>query len=238
MTTFSSIHFYTVLVIMGIGVILIEAGRKGHNWPRALLAFICLIIYPINQIVLNSLDFSIPLNNTLPLHLCDIVALTSGFALLFKNTYFAEITYCWGLAGTLQGLIFPNLGFDFPHPMFWSFFLQHGILVIVALFLPLAMNWRPREGVVWRILFWNQVYFFSIMIVNHMLGTNFGFLAEKPSVSSPLDHLGDWPIYLIWIQVLATAFMTALLLPFSRTINIWRFPRFRVNPEHERSGPA
>jgi len=133
----------------------------------------------------------------------------------------------------MQGLIFPNLGWDAPHPMFWSFFIQHGVVVIVALYLPLAMAWKPRAGVVPRILLWNQAYFLVAMAINGALGTNFGFLAAKPEVSSPLDYLGDWPVYLIWLQVIAAVVMTLLLLPFSRTINIWRSRQIEVSPNHE-----
>lgn len=202
-------------------------------WPRALLALICLSVFPINQLALSLLNFSIPLNNILPFHLCDIAALTAGFALLTRHNLLCELTYCWGLAGTVQGLITPDLRWDFPHPMFWSFFIQHGVIVIVALYLPLAMRWKPQAGVVPRILIWNQVYFFSALSINTVLGTNFGFLAAKPEVSSPLDYLGDWPIYLIFLQFFAAILMTCLLLPFRKSINIWRSSRIRLNPPHE-----
>jgi hypothetical integral membrane protein (TIGR02206 family) len=233
MPLFGLTHGLTILALVVIAAICIFAGRRGCIWPRALLAFVCLSVFPINQLALGILDFDPPLNNLLPFHLCDIAALTAGFGILTRKPLLCELTYCWGLAGTMQGLIFPNLGWDFPHPMFWGFFIQHGVVVIVALYLPLAMAWKPRAGVVVRILLWNQIYFLSAMAINGALGTNFGFLAEKPEVSSPLDYLGDWPIYLIWLQVIAAVVMTLLLLPFAKTINIWRSRQIEVNPLHE-----
>jgi len=222
MDLFSVTHGFSVLSIALIAVICIYAGRRGASWPRVLLAFLCFAVFPINHLALQTLDFQVPLNNILPLHLCDVAALTAGFGILTRHSLLCELTYCWGLAGTMQGLITPNLGWTFPHPMFWSFFLHHGVIVIIALYLPLAMKWRPQPGVVPRIIFWNQVYFFTAIAVNTTLKTNFGYLSEKPEVASPLDYLGDWPIYLIWLQVLSAIVMTCLLLPFSRTINIWR----------------
>jgi hypothetical integral membrane protein (TIGR02206 family) len=130
-------------------------------------------------------------------------------------------------------LITPNLAFNFPHPLFWTFFIQHGVIVIVALYLPLAMNWKPRDGVVPRVILWNQIYFIIAFTVNTLLGTNFGFLARKPDVASLLDQLGDWPIYLFWLQLLAILLMTLLLLPFRGSINIWRSDGIGVNPKHE-----
>lgn len=233
MQLFSLTHGLTVATIALISAICIIAGRRGATWPRVLLAFICLSVFPMNQLVLASFDFKIPLNNLLPFHLCDIAALTAGFGILTRNPLLCELTYCWGLAGTIQGLITPNLGWDFPHPMFWSFFIQHGVVVVVALYLPLAMKWKPRAGAVPRILIWNQVYFFTAIAINSTLGTNFGFLAAKPEVASPLDYLGDWPIYLIALQVLSAVFMTLLLLPFSRIINIWRPRRIKLSHPNE-----
>ncbi len=233
MDLFGLHHGLSVLTIALIAAICILAGRQGAAWPRVLLAFTCLSVFPINQLALSVLDFQVPLNNRLPFHLCDLAALTAGFGILTLRPLLCELTYCWGLAGTLQGLITPNLGWAFPHPMFWSFFIQHGVVVIVALYLPLAMKWRPHPGVVPRILIWNQVYFLSASFINISLGTNFGFLAAKPEGASPLDFLGKWPVYLIWLQILAALIMTALLLPFRKTINIWRPRRIKLSGSHE-----
>ena len=222
MAPFGLSHLLVILTILLVTLICVREGRRGCAWPRAFLAFFCLTAYPINQLAMGTLDFDLPLDNIIPFHLCDFAALTAGFGILTRNPLLCEITYCWGLAGTLQGLITPNLPYAFPHPVFWSFFIHHGVVVIVALYLPLAMNWRPRPGVVPRILLWNQVYFCSALAVNWLLDTNYGFLSKKPLQGSLLDHLGDWPVYLIWLQIIAATVMTLLLLPFRKSINIWR----------------
>ncbi len=176
----------------------------------------------MNQIVYASYDSVLPLENIIPFHLCDIVAVTAGFALLTTKPLLCELTYCWGLSGTIQALITPNLSQDFPEPVFFSFFIHHGAIVIAALFLPLAMNWRPRSGVVPRVFLWNQVYFTLALLINFTLSTNFGFLMHPPEAGSPMDYLGPWPWYLIPLQFIAISLMTILLLPFSKSINIWR----------------
>ena len=51
------------------------------------------------------------------------------------------------------------------------------------------------------------------MAVNAWLVTNFGFTARKPVNPSLLDHLGPWPIYLLWMQVLAAVLFSLLALP-------------------------
>ena len=197
MPLFGTVHGVTLIVIALVAGIFIREGRRGHIWPTAILAFICLSAFPINQIALLRVDFQPPLENFIPCHLCDIAALTAGFAILTRKPLLCELTYCWGLAGTMQALITPNLLLDFPHPRYWSFFIQHGVIVVVALYLPLAMGWKPRDGVVPRVFLCNQIYFITALCVNSILVTNFGFLAHKPNTPSLLDHLGDWPIYLL-----------------------------------------
>ena len=51
------------------------------------------------------------------------------------------------------------------------------------------------------------------MVVNFWLGTNFGFAARKPVNPSLLDHMGPWPLYLLWMQVLAAVLFSLLAIP-------------------------
>lgn len=223
MELFGLLHFGTLATITLSGGLLITAQRKGCRWPLALLAFLNLVAYSYNQAVYNTLPYTVSLDNILPFHLCDLAAFLAGFALITRHALACELTYCWGLAGTLQGLITPNLSAAFPEPLFFSFFLHHGVIVITAIFLPLALGWRPRPGTWPRVLIWNQAYFIFAISVNIIADTNFGFLLEKPREASALDHLGPWPFYLIWLQLIAAVLMGFLLLPFSRSINVWRF---------------
>jgi hypothetical integral membrane protein (TIGR02206 family) len=220
---FGTAHLLALLVGAVFGLLCIVFRRRGCVWPVALLALLNLSAYGFNQWVYESFDFEIPLDNLLPFHLCDVAALLAGFALITKKPLIRELCFCWGLAGTLQALITPNLPYPFPHPIFFTFFTHHGVVVITALFLPLAEGWRPRPGTFPRLLLWNQVYFISVMAVNWAADTNFGFLMEKPDGATILDHLGPWPSYLIWLQLIAAAFIALFLLPFSKRINVWRF---------------
>lgn len=228
MQLFGSTHLSTLAVIFLTGAILIAMHRKGNCWPLGLLAFLNIISYSYNQAVYNTFDYQIPLENLLPLHLCDLAAFLAGLALITRHPLACELTYCWGLSGTLQALITPNLSAAPPEPLFFSFFLHHGAIVVTAIFLPTALGWRPRPGTFPRVLIWNQIYFAVALSVNFLFQTNFGFLLRKPSVPSLFDQLGDWPIYLIWLQLIAASLMGLILLPFSRSINVWRFSRTNV----------
>lgn len=216
MTAFGQTHLLTLIIIFGLAAVLIFFGRRGAKWPTIFLAWMTFSTFAANQAAYASLDYPVALDNILPFHLCDVVAIICGFALLTKKRGLCELAYLWGLTGTIQGLVTPNMPYGPDHPVYWSFFLQHGSIVIVALFIPLAMRWRPDRGTFWRVFLWGQIYFFGALAINHFLGTNFGFLREKPRVASVLDYFGDWPTYLIGIQIFALVAYLILLLPFAQ----------------------
>lgn len=215
-------HTGALICLAAISVLLILRCRKGAHSPHAksavaLLTFCCFAVYPINQAAWESVGGAISLDAVIPLHLCDIAAFLCGFALITRRPFLCELSYFWGLAGTLQGLLTPNLAFDFPHPVFVAFFLQHGVVVITALLLPLGLGWRPRPGAWQRCFVWLLIYAVIAFFANMALNTNFGFLMHKPAEASLMDLMPSWPFYIL-IMICIGGFMFYILgLPFKKS---------------------
>jgi len=64
------------------------------------------------------------LNNGLPLNLCDWAAVILILALITKRQFAYELGYFWGLGGSLQGLITPDIAYDFRDPQFIFFAIK------------------------------------------------------------------------------------------------------------------
>ncbi len=188
--------------------------RPGAKLGISLLAFLCFASYPINQAAVASIGVSRDLGQLLPLHLCDITAFICGFALVTRRPLLCELAYFWGLAGTLQGVLTPDLSHEFPNPAYISFFLQHGAIVITAILLPLGLGWSPRKHAARNTYLWLLAYAAAIYPINLLLHTNFGFVIAKPSGASLLDVLGDWPWYILWTLLIASGIFYLLELPF------------------------
>ena len=228
MEYFGASHWFALEAIALVLVLGVFFVRRGYaTIVRGVLAFGCLIIYPLNQLSYLHVDFQVPLNNIIPLHLCDVAGFTAAIALLTERKLFYELTYSWGLAGTLQALLTPNLPYDLPHPIYWTFFFQHGIIVVVALILPMAQGWRPQPGTVWRCFLWMQGYVVVALAVNFAAGTNFGFLMEPPAADTLFNHLGPWPYYWVSLEILALLLLSLVNLPFARCCSPWRRPSAR-----------
>ncbi len=218
---FGTQHLLTLAVGFSLTALLILGGRRGglaRKWSCGILVFINLTAWPFNLYAWNSLGVNLPLDNFLPLHLCDIAAFIAGLALLLRQRTLATLTYYWGLAATIQGLITPALSHGFPTLPFFSFFLQHFAIVATALYLPLADGWRPKHPL-WKCILqvygWSLVYLVFSLIANAILGTNFGFSMHPPYNPSLIDHLGPWPWYLFSMQAIAIVAFTLLSLPFA-----------------------
>ena len=160
--------------------------------------------------------------NALPCHFCDIAAISGGIALWTRQRLAAEIVYFFGLAGTLQGLISPNLKVDFPEPRFLVFFILHAGVVVTAMHVVTFMRCPPRRGAVLRMFGVTMTYAFLAGVLNAALHTNYGFLCQKPEQASLMDSLGPWPWYIGSMILLCMALYSLLYLPFFVAQRCWR----------------
>lgn len=216
---FSLEHFAAIAIGSMASAALMLAGKRGGNsrvLATALLAFLNLSAYPFNQAAWLSLGKPLALDNILPLHLCDIAAMTAGFALITRRPLLCALTYFWGLAATFQALLTPAIHVGFPAWPFLTFFIQHFAIVAAALYLPVVEGWRPKSPL-WKspleVYGWSIAYLVFALSINRLLDTNFGFASHPPDNPSLIDHLGPWPWYLLWMQLIAIVLFLLLALP-------------------------
>lgn len=153
---------------------------------------------------------------TLPLQLCDWAMFVIIVAPWTGNRCWLEIAYFWGIGGTLQAIITPNLPFGFPDLRFISFFVAHSGIIIGIVFLMLIYRFRPRASGILRTFAWTEVYFVVAFTVDLLTGENYGFLLHKPVAASLLSILSDYrPLYIFQMHLLALFFFVVLYSPFA-----------------------
>jgi hypothetical integral membrane protein (TIGR02206 family) len=157
-----------------------------------------------------------PWQKMLPMQLCDWAMVVIIVALWTGSRRWLEIAYFWGIGGTLQALITPNLLFGFPDLRFISFFVAHSGIIIGIIFLMLIYGFRPRPIGILRTIAWTEFYFVIAFTVDLLTGENYGFLLHKPEAASLLNVLSDSRLlYLSEFHLLAWIFFCILYAPFA-----------------------
>ena len=132
----------------------------------------------------------------LPMHLCDWACIAVIITMLWRKQFTYELAYFWSLAGTLQGLITPDLAVGFPDLRFLVFFAFHGGVVGGVLYLTIGSRMRPYSRSIPRVVAATIAYAVSAAAVDWLFKVNFGYLRAKPAQASVLDYLASWPWYI------------------------------------------
>lgn len=210
-------HLVTLALVAGFGVgIPLVARRLPDPWPRRIAVglAVCLLAWRAVEIAGRNILYQMPIRDQLPLHLCGILVFLSAWMLWRQSYPVFEVTYFWAIGGTFQALVTPDLPVGFPHPVYISFFISHGLLILATLYAVLVFRFRPRPVSILKAWLAVNVYALLITPVNLLLDTNYLFLRGKPAAASLLDHFGPWPWYLLVLEGLALMIFALCYLPF------------------------
>lgn len=152
--------------------------------------------------------------NALPLDLCSWAAIATTIALIAKNQKSYELAWFWAMAGTVQGIVTPDIPFDFPEFRFIEFSLFHGGIIAAVLFLTIGLKMRPYPASIPRVIGWSLLYMAAAGAADWILKVNYGFLRAKPGHASPYDLMPAWPWYIPVVVGLAMASVLLCYLPF------------------------
>src|SRR5947208_10962710 len=109
----------------------------------------------------------------LPMQMCDWGMVVVIVAMWTGNRRWFEVAYFWGIGGTLQAVLTPNLRFGFPDWRFISFFTSHCGIIVGVVFLMLTRRYRPYPLSIVRVWLWSEFYFVVTVIVDELTGVNY-----------------------------------------------------------------
>ncbi len=191
------------------------------KWPRVekmivgILTGLLVVNYVVYLIFIRSLSVG-TWQQMLPMQMCDWGMVVVIVAMWTGNQRWFEVAYFWGIGGTLQAVLTPNLRFGFPDWRFISFFTSHCGIIIGVVFLMLTRRYRPYPMSIVRAFLWSEFYFVVTLITDELTGFNYGFLLHKPEAFSVLSFLSDSrPLYLLQMHGLALLFFLVLYAPFA-----------------------
>jgi hypothetical integral membrane protein (TIGR02206 family) len=214
--TFSGQHFGLMAFFVVVFVALVVYGRRHGDDERFrhgyALLMLCVCI-PLQFLQLLPNDFT--LGTSLPLQYCDLTWMVAVVALWTRTWWAVALTFYWGLTLTVQAIVTPSLGQEFPDPRFFMYWGMHFLSVWAAGWLAASGSgptWRGYRLAVVVTAVWAGV----VMVFNEATGTNYGYLNRKPPGASLLDLMPDWPFYVLIEIVLVTGVWALLTWAFVR----------------------
>ncbi len=205
-----------LLAIVGGTAICVFARYRPGPWTQVVARLLALVLladaisFTIAEIVAGTWSAA----TDLPLALCDVAVLVAAAACWWQIPLLVELTYFWGLAGTLQAVITPDLDVGFPHLVFFQYLVGHLGIVVVALYLVVGLRITPRPGAVLRTFAITLAYTAFVGLVDAFTGANYMFLRKPPGEWTLLRVLGPWPWYIAGAAGVALALLAVLDLPF------------------------
>lgn len=208
-------HLVALVAIAVVTAVAVVAARKRPGaWLRWLAAILVVDELSWWVFLAGGGQPASELAYSLPLQLCDVAILIAAAALWMRNQSLIEVTYFWGLAGTVQALLTPDLPQHFPSYPYFQYYIAHGGVVCAALLLVVGLRRPPRPWAVARVAGLTVGYAALVGAIDAVTGANYMYLRARPPVPTLLDVLGPWPMYILAAALIAAGLLAILDAPF------------------------
>ena len=175
-----------VAIALSTALLVVAARRWPGPWLKVLAAVLVVDEVSWWVFLLGGGQPGSQVALSLPLQLCDVAIFIAAAALWTRQQLLVEVTYFWGLAGTIQALLTPDLPQHFPSYPYFQYYIAHGGVVAAAL----------------------------VGFVDAVTGADYMYLRSKPPTATLLDFLGPWPWYILSAAVIAACLFAILDAPF------------------------
>lgn len=210
-------HLVPLAMLVVVAAVLCTAARRAPGRWVDVVAVIVALVIVVSELswqpyVLANHSWSVAYS--LPVQLCDVGGFVAAAALVWRHLLLVEIAYFWGLGGTLQALLTPDLRDHFPSFPYLQFYATHDLVILAALFLVIGLGLHPRPGAVRRIFLLTVAFAAAIGLIDLITGGNYMYLRQVPAAGSLLSVMGPWPWYIATGALLTLVVLTILDAPF------------------------
>jgi len=174
--------------------------------------FVSLVVlsFHVYHMVFGNYDFK----TDLPLYLCSLMALIIPIFTYYRKYWMYELLLFWIIAGTSQGVITPDIVEGFPVFDYFRYWVVHLGLLIIIFYATFVFDMRPKFLSIFKSILALQIYIVAMMLLNYLVNANYSYLNHKPESASVLDYLGEWPWYIIQVQLLFIPYFLLIYLFF------------------------
>ena len=213
---------YTTLSVAAIFIVIVAAKRlneTGKRYLRIGLGISTLLsVILIHPYLISIGQWSV--QNSLPLHMCELSEIFAGIALIWQRQRLFEILCYWGIPGGFQSILTPELLQTGENGwLMFHYYFMHTIIILAPVFLMIISNMCLSKKSWLKVFLFTNLCLPVIGAVNWVLGSNYMYLAEKPIADNPFI-IGDWPWYILALEFVAVAHFYLVFIICTKKINI------------------
>jgi hypothetical integral membrane protein (TIGR02206 family) len=203
----STITIITAIILMGI-----KSNNNYQNIIAKLLGGLSLFRWTFIQLY-SAYDGSWVIESSLPLQMCSFSSLFCGIVMFYRIQIFYEFVYFIGIPSAFHAFITPEFTMGTDGYFFFDYYLNHGLIALIPLYLTFVLKFRPRKYSWFTTLIYVQILLIIAGLTNWSIGSNYMYLSEKPIVNNPFV-IGEWPWYIFGLQFAGLIHFILLYLPF------------------------
>ena len=230
-------YTYTTICIIAGSLVMIlcrQLNEKGKYYLRTGLGIATLA----SVIFIHPYLFSIQewtVQNSLPLHMCELSEIFAGIALIWPRQRLFEILCYWGIPGGLNSILTPELLNKGKNGLLlFHYYYEHSIIIIAPVLLMVLFGMRLSSRSWLRAFLFTNLCIPVIGMLNWLLGSNYMYLAEKPTADNPFI-IGDWPWYLLVLEFVALVHFYLVYIISTKKI---RIPKALFNAKQQMHEPG
>lgn len=199
------IGLLALAVCLGCGLI---ARREQHGGGRAFADGFAGMVLGWN--LLANLWWLLPgnwlLDTSLPLHVCDLTNLLVPLAIWTRRRWLVALVVIWGLGLSTQAFFTPTVNEAPGDLRYWLFWVGHLTIAAGCCVIAGGVAFRPTWKDWVRVEVISLGVMLGLMGFNHLSGANYGYVGKsKPSTPTLIDHLGAWPLRVVWLFLIGSA---------------------------------
>jgi len=208
------------LILCFLGYYLSDLNKNKITVFLIIFGFAQEIFDYINRIFLNNL-YIVKFQTDLPLQLCHFAYWFSVILLIVhlknKDSKYKQLlfncAFFWGFSGAFQGILTVDLTGIYTFSDMLALHLQHSLIILNVLWMIFAYNMTFSSKGIIQVFVITNILLVFIGTINYFLGSNYMFLCKAPNVENPL-LVGEWPYYLLVLEVIFIIYGYIILLPF------------------------
>ena len=210
---FSNEHFVLIFSNIIFFIFLLFIANFFDKRHFAKITAIVIFILKLVELSYRHLYNNEEIFELLPLHLCNITLIFVIIMMLSGSKSLFQLCFYWSV-GAIFAVATPDVKYSFPNFMTVSFFITHFYILFAVAYFYLYFSFRPAIWGYFTAFFTINIICLGVYFLNVHLGTNYLYVNRVPSFSSPLNYFGEWPYYIIVVELIYIILTYLLYLPF------------------------